>query len=52
MKKIIFLLLTVGTFYCKAQNSVRFDYDNFESQVLAYTLIKTQMFLKKILITE
>lgn len=40
MKKIIFLLLTVGTFlatfYCKAQNSVRFDYDNFESQVLAY----------------
>lgn len=36
MKNNIFLLLTVCTLYCKAQNSVRFDYNNFESQVLAY----------------
>lgn len=36
MRNYILILLTVCTFSCIAQNEVKLEYNNFESQVLAY----------------
>ncbi len=47
MKKIIFLLLTVYTSHCSAQNKVKFKYDDFEEQILTYQPTKSSTIFQK-----